>query len=149
MLTLTGLKSGQQVTNWSHTFLEGVHRAAKLLKDGEVLVGHGPLVLGPLDVFDRSTRRALCLGVRRKMVIIDPALGRLGLPKRIAVWSSKVPSDPDFLELVHQAGHVAFYFVAVTQSDRRVVRSPVPTPFVVNAMSTALLGTGFFLGPAL
>ena len=50
MHALTNLRSGQQVTYWSHTFLEGVHRAAKLLQDGEVQVGHGPLVLRPLDV---------------------------------------------------------------------------------------------------
>ena len=79
-LTLTGLKSGQQVTNWSHTFLEGVHRAAKLLQDGEVQVGHGPLVLGPLDVLAMLEAQGLAAGQNGREARSDVA-GRLGAAK--------------------------------------------------------------------
>ena len=59
---LTSLKSGQQVTNGANAFLEGVHRATKLLKDGEVQVGHGPLVLRPLDVLAMLEAQGLASG---------------------------------------------------------------------------------------
>ena len=40
----------QQFGNRAGAFLERVHRTAELLQDGEVQVGHRPLVPGPLGV---------------------------------------------------------------------------------------------------
>ena len=77
--------------------------------------------------------------------------GRLGAAEEdCGVIEQRAVGCSDFLELVHEAGHAgAKHFVPVTQGDDvGVVGAPISTPFVVDVMSTALLGSGF-LGPDL
>ena len=115
MHALTNLRSGQQVTNWSHTFLEGVHRAAKLLQDGEVQVGHGPLVLGPLDVLAMLEAQGLAAGQNGREAAADVA-GRLGAAEEdCGMVEQGAVGCLNFLELVHEAGHAgAKHFIPVT-----------------------------------
>ena len=81
---LTSLKSGQQVTNGANAFLEGVHRAAKLLQDGEVQVDIGLLSLDHLTCWPCLKPKALPL--TRMVGKLDPTqLAVWAPPKRIAV----------------------------------------------------------------